>query len=190
MDTIQFLRDKLTPRWEETWRAIAGTDDYEVSNLGRVRSLDRIVKGGRWSPEDVQHLRGRILKTQTHANYKTVALSHGGQYKNHYVHILVAEAFVSKPAGVPIDNLEVNHVEGFDNAALNLEWRTHRGNQQHGAKHELMCGDGVYFSKTRKKYIAQFSPIPNHQKNLGGYDTYAEAKSVRDEAVKSMTEVL
>jgi hypothetical protein len=176
----------------EHWRPVTGFEGYyEVSNQGRVRSLDRtIIRGSRWLSQDVCVLKGRILKPQKSAKYVVVGLSMNSVQCSHRIHLLVARAFIPIPLALAGLAVEVNHKDGPSNAASNLEWRTHRGNQQHGAKNELMCGDGVYFSKMRQKYIAQYSPTPNRQKNIGGFDTYEEAKAVRDAAVKSMLEVL
>ena len=81
---------------QETWKPIEGYDgDYEVSNLGRIRSL----KNG--------NPKLRALTTNPTTGYIQVALRRNGVSYNHYVHRLVAQAFIPNP-----NNLEfVDHID-------------------------------------------------------------------------------
>ena len=114
---------------QETWVAIEGMEGaYEVSDLGRVRSLDRVVRhclGG----DSLR--RGRILKQSCGKNgYPSVSLSASSEERTHKVHRLVATHFL--PARSP-DLPEVNHKD-FDrtnNAVSNLEWIDREGNVRH-----------------------------------------------------------
>ena len=108
----------------EVWVPISGYQGiYEVSNLGRVKSLPRPV----WNYTKP----GRIMKQRAKENgYFTVALCNGGTKERHvYVHRLVAAAFIPNP-----DSLrEVNH-KNFnkqDNRVENLEWCTSAENKAH-----------------------------------------------------------
>ena len=126
---------------EEIWKDIEGYEGiYQVSNLGRVRSLDRIVpaacalsKGN----QVVNYLRkGKILTDYwsgpKSCRYKSVALSKDDKPKNFRVHRLVARAFVQNPNNKP----EVNHIDEdkSNNRADNLEWVTRIENERHGTK--------------------------------------------------------
>jgi len=105
----------------EEWRAIEGYDGaYEVSNLGRVRSL----KFGK-----VRVM--RLLDNQ--CGYLKARLHEGGSEHVPYVHRLVAMAFLPKP---PQDRVQVNHInsDSKDNRAINLEWVTQSENQRHASK--------------------------------------------------------
>ena len=95
----------------ETWKAIAGFEDlYEVSDLGRVKSLNYNHTG-----------KEKILKPgKTHGGYLMVNLCKDGHGKTVKVHRLVAEAFIPNP-----NNLEtVNHKDEVktNNTVSNLEW--------------------------------------------------------------------
>jgi hypothetical protein len=107
----------------EIWKDIEGYEGYyQVSNLGRVKSLDRVVsyKNG------VQRLyRGHIIpqrKRRKGDNYLSVSLYKNGTYKTCVVHRLVATAFIPNPKEKP----QVNHKDENpeNNCVDNLEWVT------------------------------------------------------------------
>lgn len=118
----------------EEWRPIPGTDGiYEVSNLGRVRSLDRVIteKTGMCRRKS-----GRVLKPFKGDRYDHQAVSIGA-HDRRYVHVLVLEVFVGpRPTGY-----EACHNDGdvHNNAVKNLRWDTPSANQQdridHGTHH-------------------------------------------------------
>ena len=105
----------------EEWKQVVGWEGlYEVSNLGRVRSLVRQVHHRCYG--------GKIL-TQPNAvtGYKCVTLHPGRKWQ--LVHRLVAEAFIDNPA----QNPQVNHKDGNkkNNIIGNLEWCTASENIKH-----------------------------------------------------------
>lgn len=113
---------------EEIWKSIPGYEgSYEVSNMGNVRSLDRIVlmKNGR-----SRFQKGRVLKTSGGKNYILVTIG----VVNYAVHRLVACLFVPNPQNLPV----VNHKDEnrFNNRADNLEWCTQRYNTNYGTARE------------------------------------------------------
>lgn len=114
------------PPATEAWRPIAGYEDlYEVSSLGRVRSLGCWVKARAgasswWKP-------GRTLKAWQHkTGHWNVLLVRGGERSTVLVHRLVLTAF----AGPPSDGEECRHIDGnpSNNTAANLRWGTHTEN--------------------------------------------------------------
>lgn len=109
---------------EEIWKDIEGYEGlYQVSNLGRIKSLKRKNNYGRYVKE-------RIRKVVSNKDgYLCVTLSDKGRQKTFTVHGLVAKAFICKT----LENVEVNHKNGIktDNRKENLEWITHKANVQH-----------------------------------------------------------
>jgi len=113
----------------EQWREIKGYEGlYEVSDKGRVRSIDRFIvnKNGK-----KQYYNGKILTNR--ANYKgyvQVHLCKNNKVKVFLRHRLVAEAFIINPENKKC----VNHIDSVrdNNNASNLEWVTHSENRIHG----------------------------------------------------------
>ena len=109
---------------------------YEVSDDGRVFSCERKVKGGHNNLRLVRRKELKSYQTGTgyleRKGYLTVDLHKNNKGKQFYVHILVAEAFISNSNNLP----EVNHKDGVktNNNDWNLEWITNSGNQKHAYK--------------------------------------------------------
>ena len=111
----------------ETWRPVPGWDNlYEVSDLGRVRSLDRIDSRGR--PR-----LGRVRELTAHAGYPRVNLWRDGEFETALVHRLVLTAF----AGAPPEGHEARHLNDnpADNRLENLAWGTKSENEQDRLRH-------------------------------------------------------
>ena len=112
----------------EEWRSIDGYEGlYEVSNLGRVRSLDKLVIFGSGS---VKFMKGRVLKpTKDGGGYLKVTLSKDGKQTTFKLQTLVAKTF-DEICGEYNDGLEIDHIDTnpLNNCAVNLRWCTHKDN--------------------------------------------------------------
>lgn len=115
---------------DEIWKNIKNYEGYyQASNLGRIRSIDRIIneKNGKKRMQ-----KGRLLKFSINKKgYFVSAFSKNGNVKSIRVHRIIAETFImnNKP------NLEVNHIDEnkLNNEVGNLEWITHIDNIRHGS---------------------------------------------------------
>lgn len=137
---------------EEIWKDIKGYEDwYQVSNFGRVKSLERtfIDKSGH-----KQHIKERIRKPSTDKDgYLYVLLYKGsGKGRKFLVHRLVCGAFYENPKNKP----QVNHIneDKADNRASNLEWVTAKENCNHGTRTARMA---KAVAKTKSKPVGQYT---------------------------------
>ena len=111
----------------EIWKDIKGYEGYyEISNIGRVRSVSRIIN----HPKLVkQNIFERLLNLDSQNGYKSVRLSKEHKSKKCFVHRLVAQAFIKNPDSKG----QVNHKDGdkSNNKVDNLEWNTAKENITH-----------------------------------------------------------
>lgn len=140
----------------EIWKDIEGFEGlYQVSNMGRVRSLDR---------EDAQGRRrkGRVLADKhNNRGYHTIDLCRDGNIEYKLIHRLVATAFLDKPDNLP----QVNHKDENkeNNAVSNLEWCSALYNDMYGTRNKRVAkalerpiyvvtssGHRYFFESTRK----------------------------------------
>jgi hypothetical protein len=130
----------------ENWRDVVGYEGhYEVSDLGRVRSLGRVISRV-MSDGSVQHQNRpeRILaQFDNHGTwYPRVTLTVDHQKKTVSVHTLVLEAFV----GPAPKGMECRHLDGsfLNNSLNNLEWGTHLENEADKLLHgKTLRGEAV-----------------------------------------------
>lgn len=140
---------------EEVWKDIKGYEGfYQISNLGRVKSLirknvlkEKIIKGG-------------IQKN----GYKFVLLYKDKNSKIFRVHRLVAEAFIPNPNKYK----EVNHIDEnkTNNNVENLEWCTRKYNCSYGNFNESKIKKVIQYDIIGN-YIREWSSITEAQKKLG-----------------------
>lgn len=124
----------------EVWKDVVGYEGaYEVSNLGRIRSLDRYISGAFNSKRFIKGV--EIKSSLTGNGYLGFNLVKDGKSKMSKVHRVVANAFIDNNELKP----EVNHKDGNknNNHVSNLEWVTKGENQSHAYKNVLRCSKGV-----------------------------------------------
>ena len=119
----------------EIWKPVKNFEQqYEISNKGNLRSIDRYVKhykGGE------RLYKGQPKKTRLNYNgYIRCNLKNNGKRYDFAVHRLVAIAFLDNPNNYKY----VNHINGIktDNNVENLEWCTMQQNIIHAVKHRLV----------------------------------------------------
>ena len=116
---------------KELWKDIKGYEGcYQVSNLGRIKSLDRMTN----NQYGEYFMKGRILKNSIikDKGYCRVSLNNGNGKISKRVHRLVAEAFIPNPENKP----EVNHKDGnkLNNCVSDLQWCTNKENIEHSIR--------------------------------------------------------
>lgn len=151
----------------EEWCDILGFEGrYQISNMGRVRSL--LGKNL------------RILRLNMFGNYLSIRLLKHGKCYGFNVHRLVAIAFL--PDFEP--RLEVDHIDGnkINNRATNLRMATHSQNlcNRKAQKNNTAGAKGVSFDKSTNRWIASIT-VGGKQTTLGRYSTVKEAKKVYSE---------
>lgn len=134
---------------KEIYKSVVGYEEfYQVSNFGNVKRLKKLNN---------QHEPNLVLRQfTTDKGYTRVQLFKNSAKRNHFVHRVVAEAFLPNP----LNKSQVNHINGKknDNRVLNLEWSTPSENGKHSYK---MLGrvpmrkiDVKEIESIRKRYAA------------------------------------
>jgi len=129
---------------QEEWRSVVGYEGlYEVSNMGRVRSL--------------KECRGKsniILKHNINNGYSHIDLYKNSSRQHSKIHRLVAQAFIPNPE----NKYDVNHIDSnrSNNIISNLEWVTRKENMEHCIKMgRNTCGEKQGRSKLKIKQVLQ-----------------------------------
>lgn len=137
----------------EEWRPVVGFEGhYEVSSLGRIRSLTRRFPGTRSGKPVTVSIQGRLMKTQVSTTgYSAICLYRNGQQYGYQIHRLVAAAFIGPcPVGMECCH---NNGDNLDNRATNLRYDTPSENQLDVVRHghhywanRTHCANGHPFS--------------------------------------------
>ncbi len=131
----RFSLDEVNPAWTEVedWRPVVGAEGfYEVSNIGNVRTVPRILMRRNGRPQTVR-ARIRSQYNSTFGYKETRVGTSGTGIRTVRVHVLVAEAFIGpRPEGS-----ECRHLNGnpADNRVSNLAWGTRSENNRDAVAH-------------------------------------------------------
>ena len=163
---------------KEEWRDIKGYEGlYQVSNLGRVK---RLVFINNVTKKD----QCKILKLNKTKKYVIVILCKEGIVKGHYVHRLVANAFLPNPNNLP----EVNHKDEdkTNNCVDNLEWCTHLYNMNYkNVKNKISNSHKGKENFKKRKPVLQYDTNMNFIKEYNGIcEAHKETKIRRDSIIK------
>lgn len=156
---------------EEIWRDVVGYEElYEVSNRGRVRSVDKSIS---YSNGPTRVLKGKVMSlSKSIKGYDIATLTKEKKKKTYHVHRLVAEAFINNSANFK----QVNHIDENknNNNVENLEWCSNeynaiysRGKPIKGT--HLKSGKILYFNSSRES--EQYGFIGNHILNCAKGNT-------------------
>lgn len=151
---------------KEIWRDIKDYEGlYQVSNLGRIKSLEKWVKLNRY----IKHYPEQIMKQQMGTNgYLMIVLSKNKKKHPRMTHRLVAEAFIPNPHNLS----QVNHKDEdkTNNRADNLEWCDRKYNCQYGTRNRRV-GDKqskhVYMYDLENNLITTYKSTVDAANKLG-----------------------
>ena len=165
---------------EEIWKPVVGYEGcYEVSNLGRVRSLDREVRG---ESNSVCLRKGRILKPGATWGYLYVTLCSEGKVKHCRVHRLVLAAFRGESE---LDVNHINHVKA-DNRLENLEYVTVKENISHMVKaNRQACGEKIGIAKLDEEAIQRMRELYSE-----GWLTYEDLSIIFKVAESTVSQII
>lgn len=128
----------------ENWKPVVGYEGlYEVSNLGRVKSLPR--KGTKGGIVSVNYSNSK--------HYAHIPLTKDSVLKTTSLHRVVAQAWIPNPQNKP----QVNHIDGNkkNNCVNNLEWVTNLENMHHAIEHGLQKDSIVRATEARMRGVFQ-----------------------------------
>lgn len=146
----------------EIWKSHPDIPGIEVSTLGRVRTLDRLVS----SEERTQFTKGRILKQYTRKDgYLHVSIKVGGKWTFKKVHRLVAQTFLPNPHGFPM----VNHKDcnRKNNNVSNIEWCDNSYNMKYREEFGEASGMPVFAINLNTLEVSRFSSQKEASLELG-----------------------
>ena len=139
----------------EIWKPIENYENYYlVSNLGKVKSLDRITKNG----SGYFLRKGKLLKNNiNNMGYCYLYLKKDNISKKFYLHRLVAQAFIPNPE----NKKEVNHIDcdPLNNAVSNLEWVSHKENMGYMSKLGRSDKKGSWLNKIIQSNSKHWKPV-------------------------------
>lgn len=174
---------------EEIWRDIEGFEGrYQCSNLGRVKSLERVLHTRNNGVEGIRHIPELILKQYECDGYMRVKLYWDNKQGKFYrIHRLVAKAFIPNPNNYPQVNhkdenkgnnyVHINEDGSVDLDKSNLEWCTNYYNNHYGTRTERTQKKVYQFNK-KGELIREWKSVNEAMRN--GYSGGAIIKCCKN----------
>lgn len=159
LEDIKYIHPDGTERIEQ-WKDVPEFENfYQISNIGRFKSLARVIYK-RPQPDRI------IKQCPNRKGYLQVLLHKNGTRKNYRINRLVGWLFIPNPENKP----EVNHmtnesgkVDKTDNTFWMLEWNTGEENRDHAIKEGLNCkGESVGTSKLIESQVLEIRANANN----------------------------
>jgi len=163
---------------------------YQISDLGRVKSLNRIVfyKTGRDT-----RIKEKILSINTSSKYYFITLRNNKKPKSHYIHHLVAMVFMNH---IPNNKKEeIDHIDNDkkNNSRFNLQIISKQHNTSKDKTNKTSKYYGVCKRKSTGKYIA-YALVNGKQKTIGNFknelDAHTELMKFYNENISQMPEFI
>jgi hypothetical protein len=167
----------------EIWKDIPGWEGfYQVSTLGRIKSLPRPI----WNGQNIFYRKEKVLKNQlTKSGYVLVGLHREGGIRSYTIHLLMAIAFLNhKPNGTTLVVDHINNIKS-DNRLSNLQILTHRENITKSIKGRYSKYVGVSYFPKDKKWRSAIR-IGGITKYLGRFDTEEAASEAYQKELKAI----
>ena len=163
---------------EEIWKDIPECKGYQVSNIGRIRSVDRVVYAiNRWGKLTPRRYKGKLITTFAYPNgyMAFVYRKFNKTIKNYLIHRLVAQAFIPNPDNLP----QINHKneQRGDNRVDNLEWCTDVYNKMYNNRSKRVAianGKPIEQLSMEGHFIREFPSIREAARSVNG-----DMKSIR-----------
>lgn len=154
----------------EEWRPVVGFEGYyEVSSLGRVRSVDRLVSvKGRWGQE-YRTYAGKVLAPQPTgtAKYLSVAIGRENRFVRRLIHTLVLHAFAGPPE--PGDEARHLNCDNLDNRAENLAWGSRKTNREDSRREgTLAVGERIAQHKLTQEEVLAVRAMSGRHEDIAG----------------------
>lgn len=169
----------------EIWKDVKGYEGiYQISNYGRLKEIIQ------WNPgKHIWETRERILTPSSNGRggYMLYGLRKDKKRKNHYIHRMVAEAFLDNPNNYPV----VNHIDynRKNNKVENLEWCTQLYNNRHSSCNMRKPRPSAPLGAVGERYICYRKSkneyrVIIHLKEYGVRKTLEEAIELRNKILR------
>jgi len=160
----------------EEWKDVSGYEDiYEVSDKGKIRSLDRFDRMGRF------HMGHERIHFIDNFGYPSISLWKDGKRKTKRIHRIEADSFLGE------SSLHIDHIDGdkTNNNLSNLEYVTNRENTSRGHVLRRRKKKGLPVGVYQKREGRYFSTIRIGKQvlYLGTFDTISDARGAYLEAI-------